>query len=145
MSTEQAGTTDIQLAQGQSSSSELQAEIATVEHDIAALEEEYTRRLEALGTQPPKQRQMLLSLALFVVGSLIFLAGMTLPGVVLLTIAIGLAFEGFLYRRKVQTQKMQVYAEGEALWDAKQEVLAEKREELQALLGGDTAELATSP
>jgi hypothetical protein len=135
MSTEQEGTTDIQLAREQSSSTEMQREIETLEHDVAALEQEYTRRLEALGDQPPKQRQMLLSLALFVVGSLIFIASITLPGVVLLTIAIGLALDGFLQRRKVQTQKMEVYAEGEALWNAKQATLAEKREELQALLG----------
>jgi len=144
MSIEQEDTTDTQPVRGQLSSSELQAEIATLEHDSAALEQEYTRRLEALGAQPPKQRQMLLSLALFVVGSLIFITGMTLPGIVLLTIAIGLAFEGFLQRRRVQAHKMEVYAEGEALWDAKQAVLAEKREELQAL-PGDTAELATNP
>jgi hypothetical protein len=143
MSTAESGITDIQLARGQSSSIEVQADIATLEQEIDALEQEYTSRLEAMGTQPPKQRQMLLSLGIFVVGSLLFMAKMTVPAIVLLTIAIGLAFDGFLQRRKVQAQKMQVYNEGEALWNARQATLAAKREELQVLLGSPT-ELATS-
>lgn len=135
MPTQENGATDAQLVRGQPSSGELQTEIATLEHDIAALEQEYTQRLEAFGNKPLKQGQMYLSLVLFVVGSLVFMARITVPGVVLLTIAIGLAFDVFLKRRQLQAQKMAIYTEGETLWNNKQAALAEKREEMQALPG----------
>ena len=111
----------------------LETEIAALERDLTGLEQEYTRRLEAFGNQPLKQGQMYVSLGLFVVGSLVFMARIPVPGVVLLTIAIGLAFDVFLKRRQLQALKMTIYTEGETLWNQKQEELAAKRGELQAL------------
>lgn len=112
---------------------QFQSEIVTLEQEILALEQEYTVRLKAMGRLPTKNRQMLLSLAIFLVGSLLFMSRNTWPGLLLLLVAIGLAYDGFRHRKALDAEKMAVYSEGEALWNEKKALLAEKREELARL------------
>ena len=135
---EEAVASSAPLALRDSTVAQLQAESASLEREIVAIEQEYTRRLEALGRQPAKQKQMVLSLVLFVVGSLLFLARSYVPALLVMALAIGLAFDGYRCRRRAEAEKMRVWEEGEAIWSEKQAALAARRKELESILSGVT-------
>ena len=112
----------------------LRQEIVTLEREIAALEADYTRQLEALNQQPTKLRQLQLSLGLFVIGTLLFLTRNPLLALIVIAAALGLAWDSRRHQQRLLAEKMAVYGEGESIWEEKQALLAEKSAALADLI-----------
>ena len=112
----------------------LRQEIVTLEREIAALEADYTRQLEALNQQPTKLRQLQLSLGLFVIGTLLFLTRNPLLALIVIAAALGLAWDSRRHQQRLLAAKMAVYGEGESIWEEKQALLAEKSAALADLI-----------
>jgi hypothetical protein len=112
----------------------LRREIAVLEQESAALEADYTRRLEALNQQPTKVRQMQLSFGLFILGTILFVTVNQFLALLAIAIAIGLAWDSRRHQQQLTAEKMAVYNEGEEIWEEKQALLTEKRAALDELI-----------